>query len=425
MSLSALPFDLVCSIIDRIADANDRLALTQIALVNHDCSAYANRFLWKEVSLTSARRNGIMTPVSLRDRCIAIVRDKQRAGCIRHLTMSFKYDFDTFMSMAIDGSSVDSASGLDGLLAPISDKTERGIEHLFDIVAAAIAACSDRLESLSIFGPCHLSDIGHALSRLIDRPPIDLTKTFLFSSPPPITHPTIGNLNKLRFPHLRKFSSMLSAAHGVMPFLVSACTEVQHWAISGLRANQCMEGIPPDLFPSLKKFEGLAKNLIDVTRGRSVWNISIIGTIDTQQYSAVRGLLEGLQASAVPVLELSINVAITGRMHGEMDDALLLRDIAIAAPSLRSLEMFSHGKYTTHDYREEARDAFAQNLAVFEKLEEFYWWDGRGERWGAAFPHQCFECSEKLQRVFVNKSRYDKPKFNSSSDGLPESGEAN
>lgn len=170
-----------------------------------------------------------------------------------------------------------------------------------------------------------------------------------------------------------------------------------------------MEGIPPDLFPSLERFEGLATNLVDVTKGRNVWGISIIGTVDTQQDSVVRGLLEGLQASAVPVLELSINVAINGRIGGEMDDAPLMRGIATVAPSLRFLEMFSHGKYTTHDYREEARSAFAQNLAVFEKLEEFHWWDGRGERWGSDFPNECFEYSKQLQRVFVNKSRYDRP----------------
>lgn len=195
MSLSALPFDIVCSIIDRTADANDRSTLMRIALVNHDCCAYANRFLWRDVSLTSAWRSGreILTPISLRDRCLAIARDKQRARCIRHLTMSFKYDFDTWMSIATDGYAA-SDSGADGLLVPISEKTERGIERLFDTVAATIAVCSDHLESLSIFGPCHLSDIGHALSRLVDKPPIDIENILLFSStpsPPATTPPPI------------------------------------------------------------------------------------------------------------------------------------------------------------------------------------------------------------------------------------------
>lgn len=322
--------------------------------------------------------------------------------------MSFRHNLDTFMSIATVGH-VEPSS--DGLLVPLSDKTERSIEHLFDMVAAAVAACADRLESLSIFGPYHLTDIGHALSRLVDRRPIDLSKAVLFSSPPPPPSfiPLTNDSYHLRLPKLRTFSSMLSAENGAMPFLVSACSEVQRWEISGLGALHCMENIPRDLFPALEEFEGLSINLKDVTHRRKVWNVSTINSLDTQKPHAVRELLEGLKASAVPILNLSINTAIGPTSDGGLTDVELIQNIALAAPSLRYLELFSHGTYAKHNYTEEARRQFAQALAVLTNLEEFHWWDGRGGRWGAALPEDCFEYSGRLKKVFINKTRYDRP----------------
>lgn len=291
--------------------------------------------------------------------------------------------------------------------------SERRIDNLFDVVAAAVAACADRLESLSISGTHHLSDIGHALSRLINRHPIHLTNS-LSSFPPasPISLNPSGSADiphPLNFPRLRTFSSTLFADNSLMPFLVSACREVRRWEISGLGARSCMKDIPPSLFPALEEFEGLSVNLKNVTHGRRVWNISIINRVDTQNGHAMREIVEGLEASMVPVLKFSINAAINSTPGGRLGDVELMREIGIVAPSLRHLEVFARGKDSEYGCSEEARQLLAQAVAVLTELEELHWWDWRGENWEAEFPKDCFSYSKQLQKVFINRKRYVRP----------------
>ncbi|KAF8315919.1 hypothetical protein DL93DRAFT_2078670 [Clavulina sp. PMI_390] len=410
-STQAIPVDILFSIIDCLEEAKDRTTMKEVALVNRDALGYVNRYIWREFSITTYPAKPLLTPFILRERCAAIVRDKQRARCIRSLSMSFRYAFDTYMSIVTVGHA-EAVPDNDGVFVPVSEETERGLEHLFDAVAAAIAACSEQLETLSIFGPWHLSDLGNALARLIERGPVDLTQPLSFAAPR-ATHsnahhsPTISP--PLVFPNLQTISSTLAASHGVMPFFINACPEVRTWKISGRGALLCMENITPELFPKLESFEGLSMHLQDVTTARKIREVSIINGLDTAAPSIMKEFYAGLAASAVPVLELSINVTIYREEDGRTNDRRVLRQIARAAPNLQYLEIFSHGEYARYDYEAIARDQYADSLVCFRDLREFHWWDKRGHHYGPKFPQACFERVASLQSVYVNKTQYDRP----------------
>lgn len=389
-----IPLDIVCIIID--FTANDRTTLSQLALASRDCCAYANRYLWRKFSLTTAN---LMTPPSLEERCHALIRNKQRAGCVRQLSMAFRHSFDTYMSIATVGH----ADATDGLIVPLTEKTEREIERLFDLVAASVAACAPRLESLHIFGPFHLTDVGQALSRLVEKPAMyydTLSSSFL--CPVSIGNPDVANTRTPSFPSLTLVSTVLSYSHGIMPFFIHGCSEVRKWYINGIGAQKCMENIPRNLFPALEEFEGVSGNLKDVTRGRRVRRITITNSIYSADEAALQHLLDGLEASAAAVLELSITVCMGPAAGEDSADVRLMRRIAQVAPFLQSLELFSYGKYTEADNGPGPRHRFAQGLAVFRHLEEFHWWDRRGPFWGTAFAKRCFESSSALQRVTIN-----------------------
>lgn len=367
------PFDIICAIID--FTATDRATLSQIALASRDCCAYANRHLWRECLLTTT-----MSPASLRERCNALIRDKQRAGCVRRLTMAFRY---------------------------ITERTE-DTQRLFDTVAAAAAACAPRLESLGIFGPYHLADVGHALSRLLERPTTHYdSPSSLLPHPMPLDSPDKSNTGKPLFPSLTtiSISIVLLSTGSIMPFLVHGCPEVRKWYIGGLGTQKCMANVPYNLFPALEEFEGPLISLKNVTRGRPVRSITVIDTLNAAKEVAVQYLLDGLEASTTPVLELSITASLALAQDVNTVEVRLIRCIQRVAPLLRSLELFSHGGYTSGDC-DEAQRRFAEGLAVFQKLEEFKWWDNRGQEWGVTFVNKCFESSKTLRHIVINNKRY-------------------
>ena len=391
-----LPFDIICVIID--FTATDRGTLSQIALGSRDCSAYANRYIWREFSLTKRRR--VMTPITLEERCNSVMRDTQRASCVRQLTIALRQNFEADMSI-MTTRHPDATGGL------IAENTKHGVKRLFDLVAAAVAACAPRLESLLIFGSCHLSDVGHALSRLVERPAI--YRDTLSPHPPHPASPGSHdgtNTEMLLFPSLTTFDAALSHAHGIMPFLVYGCPKVGKWEINGLGAQKCMENIPRNLFPALEEFQGMSTGLKDVTRGRRVRRIVTNNSLNATDDVAVRHLLDGLEASAAPVSELGITLFLGPVVAQNFADVQLMRSIARAAPSLKFLELFSHGEYTEQEYGPDVRHRFAESLAVFRRLEEFKWWDRRGEQWNDTFAKECFEGSRALQRVIVNKQQH-------------------
>lgn len=401
-SAAMLPFDVICSIIDIAGNASskdDRKILLPLSVLDHDSAQYANRYIWREISLVPRR----VTAQDLRARCHAIMR---QAPYIRRLDVVFRHEV-AFAEGGIDEVE-QSAKAVDYLARSKAD--------LFKVIANAIFACARDLEELSILGPYHLNDIGVALSHAtrtlcVPVPENHVSPVAASSSPAPSATKHIP----ITFPRLTTFSSVLSYAHGATSFLARSCTAVRTWTVTGHGAEEFIRFVPDGQFPLLKTYDGPHMNLKGVLRARPVRSVSLL---DPVMGEAIQELSEALILSQGPVTRLRLDLTVRGEKRpleraGRTDlvgeeEWCMLR-LARQNQSIQYFEL-------TTDFRQKddiqgRMPGFVRGIAGLQKLEELTWWDTRGRLLGEGFPRACFESAPALRIVSVNKTMYRRDQF--------------
>ena len=166
---TALPFDIICNVIDHCAldkSRRDLRTLQSLALLNWSCKIHADKYIWRDIALIhragSSGNYGNSSLSTFRSRCQALITDHRRAGRVRTLEVVFKKRL--YVDYAILENDSDGAY-LDGNFA---ENRERELfKEGFDLMARAIHACRSNLEELRIYGPAHMADVGQALRDLV------------------------------------------------------------------------------------------------------------------------------------------------------------------------------------------------------------------------------------------------------------------
>lgn len=417
MSKTALPYDIICLIIEQayaniseFSPPSHTTTLISLSLLSHGSCSYANRYIWRCISLISSRH--MFTQTEIQGRCNLLLKDDQRRKHVRELRIIFGETID-FDSYEVPDGRLPQASRL-------GSAEGRNRASMFRLVAETIYACSSTLESLSIFGPnsADLDDMACALGYqwLHSLHPLDFGRyDSLVSKVTLNPSAKIVSLHRppaAMFTNLKAFSSVLAPFKNrdLSYFLTYACPNVTRWSTTGYGAGDCTRSLPLLVFPLLTTFEGVSRNIEAVISTRPVHDISIIHHIDT--YYHLERLVLGLMRSLVDVTRLSLNVSITEISFRDEDDTAVVPDfmlenlnyprerrlldsLARATPHLRYLELFTHGDYVRNDYRAENGALLAKWLLELKELEEFEWWDARADDWVEEFTR---EISERTRR---------------------------
>lgn len=290
--------------------------------------------------------------------------------------------------------------------------------ELFEVLANAIFACAGDLEELSIFGLYHLDDIGYALSRATQtlRAPLPDDHASLVATPSSSSHQAIAQ-EPITFPHLTTFSSVLSRAHGAIPFLTESCIAVRRWNVTRRNAVAGAGYMTDGLFPLLDTYEGTVVNLKSILCARPVHNVTITHHIDS---TLLLDLMLELRSSQVQLTRLSLMWTLSSRLmgirregvvHYVAEEEWLLFWLARTTRSLRYLELSTDREFRKENFSEERMIGFARGLAELQMLEELIWHDSRGTAWGEAFPKVCFESAPVLRTVNTNKTVYQRDSY--------------